>query len=683
MARVVEDESKKEEKSREKVKQSGAKVKTPEDVVLVLVRNVYERCGGLERDVFLRTEYKPEKACPAWAVDQVLLEKKGLEYYRNLVADCPTWAEAKMQIDLDRVKKVLNLAEKDLREIWKDERKLAVEAEQYVEAERAKSLSGQFIFNEKLVVKPVVFSCHRIGNEFGYGFLLPKYVPIYSSNGKDKKIIGKEQVRAPGVITSDRRLIEPSHDTESLHKIKYIAIPQDLELRASLGTLKSFLENKTTPPNGKEIFESIAKTYRQFLHFQTEAWYAVHPLWDIGTYFFELFNTYPICELRGISGTAKSKVMKVSRLFTLNPTEIMINPSEASLFRITHTKRPTKYIDEAEKLFLFIGGQWQSSPTVELINGSYSRGSTVPRLEKLGNDYRIVHYQCYSPTMIGSIAGLRDATETRAITHIMTKAPDKDSRGELEVADYEDAEEFQSIRDKMYLYALGNFREVERNYRELAVDGLKKRDLQLWKPLLAVAKTIDEQIFNEILEFAKKQSAQRKDDFIPEGTTDFQILDILKDELNMHGNAPVYLKTVTEKYNTGKDKPIAPKTLSAHLDRLGFKEYRERDERGSKLNITKEIFEAIVSPICPSLSSYSSYSSYSQGKDNKKDDEDMTNADESNNSILTNLTNPDANDEYIEQGVGETCVNCKASNATFKCAVGWLCKKCAYQEVQQ
>ena len=398
-----------------------------------------------------------------------------------------------------------------------------------------------------------------------------------------------------------------------------------MELRIDLNILNDFLENKNQKITGEEIFDDIKICgYEKFIFFQNPLWYDIHSLWDIATYFFQLFNTFPIMELRGVSGTGKSKTMNVSRLFTLNPTSIMVNPSEASLFRVTHSKRPTKYIDEAEKLFTFIGGQWQSSPIVELINGSYTKGSSVPRLEKQGNNFNVVYYQCYSPTMLGSIAGLRDATETRAICHIMTKSPDKDKRGEIEVEDYLNESIYQEIRNKLYLFALENWELVENTYKTLKIKNLKKRDFQLWKPLLTIAKIINEDLFNRVLEFAIKLSEQRKQDFIPEGTMDYELLKIVKDQLKK-GESTIYINNISQIFNENKDKKYANKTISAHLDKLGFKEYREKNRIGSFLNITPEIFEIIVSPIIPDFSDCDEDSKQDDDEDSKQDDSNELN----------------------------------------------------------
>ena len=507
-------------------------------------------------------------------------------------------------------------------------------------------ISGKFIFDKNKIVQPTIFSCHKIGDSFGYGFLLPKEIPIIDK--KTNSIIGRRQIRSPAVITSDRELIEPNGETENRFKIKYIAIPNELELRIDLETINAFLSNKNNSFSGEEIFNEIKTNgYKRFIFFQNELWYDVHSLWDIATYFFQLFNTFPIMELRGVSGSAKSKTMGVSRLFTLNPTSIMVNPSEASLFRVTHSKRPTKYIDEAEKLFMYIGGQWQSSPIVELINGSYTKGSSVPRLEKQDNDYKVIYYQCYSPAMIGSIAGLRDATETRAITHIMTKAPDRDKRGELEIEDFLDEKIYQDIRNKLYLFALENWKNVEETYKSLNVETLKKRDFQIWKPLLTIAKIINDDLYNRVLDFAIKVSEQRKQDFIPEGSFDYELLGILKENLDK-GETLIYIKAITDKFNQNKEKKIANKTISGHLDKLGFKEFREKNRYGSHLNLTKDVYENIVAPLIPDFSSYSSQSSHIEVNSIKLSDEVMTNVTNTENKGVTNVTQNDECDEYIE-----------------------------------
>lgn len=467
------------------------------------------------------------------------------------------------------------------------------------------SLTGKFIFDEEQLVENVIFTSHKMKDAFCFGFLLPKEVPITNRRGKT---IGREQIMAPAILTSDKKLLEPTSEMENSYKIRYIAIPNELDLRIQLGVIEKFIKKENILVEGKELFNSVKQAYEKFLFFQNPLWYEVHALWDMGTYFFQLFHSYPLLDLSGLASTGKSKIMNVSRIFTLNPTQIMINPSEASLFRLTHSNRPTKYIDECEKLFQFVAGTWQSSPVVELINGSYSKGSSVPRLEKVGNNYRLVNFGCYSPTMLGSIAGLRGATETRAITHITTKAPDNDKRGEIEVEDFLNAEEYKSLRSNLFIFALENWKSVEETYRGLKLDNLKKRDFQLWKPLLSIAKVINEDLFQRVLVFAEKISEQKRQDFIPEGSVDYRLLEKLKEFLYEQDKNKIYIREISVEINktTNEKEKVTERSISAHLDKLGFKEFRTRDRAGSFVKIDRSSYETIVAPTCPNLLNSSS-----------------------------------------------------------------------------
>ena len=512
------------------------------------------------------------------------------------------------------------------------------------EAKNKKNMKN-YIFDEKLVQKQKQFTQLKFNNSFGHGLLLPKEIDL-----KDKKgdVVGKDQIWSPVIITDRAELLEATKEIEILYNIKFETIPSNLNLRWSLDSIKSWLEGDDLVPDltPKEVFEDVKKLYENFCFFRESAWYKVNAIWDIGTYLFMLFNNYPIKEERGLQSTGKTKTMQISKNISCNSTDIMINPSEATLFRETHEKRPTKYIDEAEKLFSFKKGQMESDNRVELINGSYSKGSTIPRIEKVGNKFVCVYYNVYSPTRIGSINGLYGATESRTITQIHTRSPDTDKRGEREPS--ENDPEWRLIRDNLYLFSLKYWKKIEDCYNNKTLYEnikLKKRDLQIWKPLLAIAEIIDHKLFLEIVNFAEKISLHRKEDFITEGSWDYRILSIIKEILDS-GNEIIRPKNIKEKYiqkfSNETEKTPHEKTITTRLDNLGFKELRlPKDMHGVSYQISKENYHIIVSPISD-LSNYSSYSSYSSYSliNTKKD---MTN---SNNSMTENDESQKTRDEY-------------------------------------
>ena len=83
------------------------------------------------------------------------------------------------------------------------------------------SLTGRFIFEEDQVVESVIFTSHKMKDSFCFGFLLPKEIPLTNRRGKT---IGKEQIMSPAILTSERKLLEPTSETENNYKIRYCSV---------------------------------------------------------------------------------------------------------------------------------------------------------------------------------------------------------------------------------------------------------------------------------------------------------------------------------------------------------------------------------------------------------------------------------------------------------------------------
>ena len=482
-------------------------------------------------------------------------------------------------------------------------------------------IKGRFIFDEDRIWKEKVFAFSKITDQTaGFGLLLPE-----ESIRRDRKnrIVKKDQINSPVIILSDGRMLPVEISLNEKYKVKYTTIPGKLDRRWSLQSIKRFTDGKEEKKDGFEIFKKIKKNYESQMYFSAGEWYNLHALWDIGTYFFLLFKAFPIMEIRGLPGTAKTKIMKISRMFSFNATKITINPSGPTLFRETNDLRPTKYIDEAEKLFKFERGQLIADDRVELINASYSCDGCVPRMDKIGNRLVCIYYQTYSPTMLASINGLMGATEERAIVHVTIKAGDEDKRGETEPES--DTPEAQKIRDDLYIFALQNWGEIEKEYNNLESANLKKRDFQIWKPILALAKFLNEDLYKNMVAFADKLTTIRKGDGIPEDTFKYRILMIVWNMIQK--KEKILVKVIRARM--GGEKPPSCKSISSHLDKIGFYEDRQHTKHGSCFNLSQERFESIVNTICPSLfSNYSSSSSSSSSlpiKEERIGDEWVTN----------------------------------------------------------
>lgn len=469
-----------------------------------------------------------------------------------------------------------------------------------------KKIMNNYIFDEDKVLKKKSFTQLKLNEDvFAYGLNLPKEKEIYDKMGN---VVGKEQVWNPVLITSDKKLIEATKENEIKFNIKFESIPTHLPLRWSLESIKGYLEGDDKIPEltPREVAEQIKKSSERISAFREKRWYKINSLRDIGTYVFQLFDAFPIKEERGLQGTGKTKEMKRSKQISFNATDILINPSESTLFRETNDKRPTKYIDEAEKLFTFKKGQVETDNRVELINGSYSKGSSIPRVEKIGNRFVVMYYQVYSPTTIGSINGLYGATEGRAITQIHTRSLDNDPRGEIEIEDNDP--EFIILRDNLYLFGLRYWKEIEKIYRDASIWKelkLKKRDLQIWKPILTIAKLVGEDWFGEIVDFAVELSEMKMDELISESSFDYMCLKSLKEVIKSYNHTDKhYLDQIKEFYcrDKGEDEKggiYLNRNIGQHLKKLGF--IKKRDGTGTYIIADISTFDSIVAPICPQL----------------------------------------------------------------------------------
>ncbi len=470
-----------------------------------------------------------------------------------------------------------------------------------------------YVFDEDRILRRVPFAQFLTKQqEFGVGLLLPK--DREDNNGN----VHQEWV--PVVVTSARTFHPVFQGENRALGVRFDGIPAELPRRYSLVVVPSWLHAVDPVPEARALYDAIRNAYRETLYFR-EPWYAVHAIWDLSTYFFGLFPAFPYLELRGVKGAAKTKVMQQSACFSFNASPILSSPSEASLFRTVHDQRPTLYLDEAENLFRVVKGKVEHDGRVEVINSGYTAEGRVPRVEKVGSKFVTMHYATYCPKMLASIGGLYGATESRAILHVMTRAPDNDKRGEREV-DKADPR-FQRIRDQLFHFMLGRWKEVKAAYDALETgNGLKKRDLQLWRPLLAVARVIGSDVEQELLAVAEHQQELSRAEDITEGSWEYLLLERAY-ALLKGGQRVLYLADLVDAIPV-EQRPHNNKALGRLLDGLGFRDFERQQHpdtrRAGYLIPSIEDFERILGTLNPSFFSSFPSGSFDHRRENEEEE---------------------------------------------------------------
>jgi len=504
----------------------------------------------------------------------------------------------------------LRINEKEIKEIIKDSKKLPKENKEEGENELEELGFGYgYIWEDDKVMKTKYFPTDILNNNIYFGVLIPMIVDDVVKVGKKEKVVGKKQVMLNHIITPEG-LFRINQRFREDHNLDFRNLPRTLPKRWNLKDIKNYLDKKSKPVDSAELLDTIISQYQYYLHIRNKTWYKILALWDLGSYMHMGFSAFPFIEHRGIAGTGKTKGMVISSFISFNGSEVMVNPTESTLFREKEENRGATYFDEAEKLWVYNKAtkQYEGDTRTELINSAYSKSGKVPRQERIGNTFVTKWYSPYGPTQLASINGLFGATATRSITRITTKSPNDDPRGEREPEDDINNPLWAEIRDKCYRFSLDNWKEINKIYNNFPKDvGLKRRDLQLWRPLLSIAKFIDESIYEEVLEFAKEISERNLDDLIHESSFDYSCLKALRTCIFDDKDTKVYVNGIKIRYcqqqnkNESLEDRYLNRNISNHLDKLGFKELRKRDNRGSYFLVNEQEFNEIVNPICPEL----------------------------------------------------------------------------------
>jgi len=477
-------------------------------------------------------------------------------------------------------------------------------------------LKKNFFSDPNLLPKKYNPSVGFFSDKYYFGFNLIYPTPMVDS--RTGEIIEVDVEKLTWVFEDHScSIIDNKFIKDNRIKLNNVLFQKDMP-RWSLSEIKSFVEYEGMPKNykvvePKELFERIRALYKKYVDFSDEESYDLHAIWDIGTYFFTIFDCYPYINLWGLRGSGKSKVMACSSLIAYNP-EQFVNMTPATLFRIIEQNKPTLYIDEAENLWKQEKGEDDTTDIVALLNAGWMKGARVPRMEKEDGKQVPKYFDVYCPKMLASIKGLKGALQDRCITQVMVRASKDDFRGDLWPT--EEDEEFQRVRDLLYPFALKYAKQIRYLYstkdegQQLQKEfNLSNRDWQIWKPLLVIAKIIDDELYERLGKYAEKITQEKE---IPEEDDwKTKIYESILEWVDSDEVKTYYIsdlkKIVDEKFvervdydsygneykRYAKNIP-SPSYIGKLLNKIGFKKYRKRSSGKVGYQLSKKIIFSLL-----------------------------------------------------------------------------------------
>jgi len=309
----------------------------------------------------------------------------------------------------------------------------------------------------------------------------------------------------------------------------------------------------------------------------------------LSTYVYELFDAMGYLFMSSDPATGKTKWANILKNMSFNSVDVT-SPSESVLFRLTESSKGLLFIDDYDKV-----DEKKKAQIEQILKVGYRKGGKTCRTEKIGDLFLPTFFDVYCPKIITNTEGLDYITETRCIPLHLLRT--KTNKGKLSVNNTDIF--WQRIRDCCYLWAFKNWKTIKKNYTKIDEANLNNRDLELIKPVLAVAKTNNEKDYNLVLKLAQGLFNNRE---TPDFSKDWKYLmfcelkKYFEDEYSIEKNSETYIKPskISElMLNNGhfnqydKAKPT-PKWVGSRLTECGlFESKRVTTGRCYKISLKK------------------------------------------------------------------------------------------------
>lgn len=318
-----------------------------------------------------------------------------------------------------------------------------------------------------------------------------------------------------------------------------------------------------------DAFDMTKDIFEQLYEFSSPLYYTFVSIWAMMTYIYTGFHAVPFIFLNGTKNSGKSKIINILQMICFN-SESTANTSPSALFRLIEANNATVMVDEGENL----NGTEYSQELRLLLNACYVSTGTVTRTNK--DSHKVERFKVFTPVCIGAINELESTLMSRCIP-IFTMRSTKNSRKGKLFVDPQHIK-WRKIRHAMYKGAFQSYQDIIKLSYEMEPEGIENRNLQLWKPILTIARWLsdmkdDPSIYEDMITMAQ-ESVEESESLTQ---LEIYILNALYEECKVHD---VYeVKKIRQKVielngNDGEmirmDK-IQGKTIGSIIRKFGFK----------------------------------------------------------------------------------------------------------------
>jgi len=244
----------------------------------------------------------------------------------------------------------------------------------------------------------------------------------------------------------------------------------------------------TTLPTQLPIYDRIEGIQLKYMDLYKSELITIINCYILATYCIELFNSIGIILMVSAPGSGKTKWAMIMQLLSFNGFNAT-DATPSALFRMAEQTRGLMCIDDYEKV-----EEDKKNAIDQILKVGYKKGGKTCRSEKVGDNYEPRFFDVYGPKVVTNTVGLDSILYTRCIPiHLLKTITDKGKLNPIETDPI-----WQTLRDDCYIWVMNNWQTVKNNYENIDVKELNNRDLELVKPLLAIAKTISDEEYKKL-----------------------------------------------------------------------------------------------------------------------------------------------------------------------------------------
>jgi len=246
------------------------------------------------------------------------------------------------------------------------------------------------------------------------------------------------------------------------------------------------------------VIQKLRNFITSYSHFADENLVIPLSLWILGTYCYEIFDSFPYLVITAhVKRAGKTRLSELIG-FTCSMPFNVAGATAASLFRIIQDNKPTIMWDEAETL-----SSEASSLTRAFLNVGYRKGQTIPRATGQG----VIQWPTYCPKVFVLIGDVYDTLRDRSIICEMQRGEPK-KRFAYETAK-EDGDE---IAQELKQVVAANIEAIQSAYAECECDFLTDRDAEVWRPIFALASVFDRDMYRQLSRIAVDMATEKTAD---------------------------------------------------------------------------------------------------------------------------------------------------------------------------